>query len=57
MYFCPEWDRVLINEIKNIGHDYFYLSGTMIEANSGHIIYNFGETFSNFNEDEYECTA
>ena len=52
MYFCPEWDRVLINEIKNIGHDYFYLSGTMIEANSGHIIYNFGETFSNFNEDE-----
>ncbi len=52
MYFCPEWDEVLINEIKNIGHDYFYLSGTMIEANSGHIIYNFGETFSNFNEDE-----
>ena len=50
MYFCPEWDIVLMNEVKKIGHDNFYLSGTMIEANSGHIKQNFGRTFSEFKE-------
>ena len=52
MYFCPNWDDVLIKEVKLIQHDEFYLSGTMIEANSGHIIHNFGETINNFREDE-----
>ena len=52
MYFCPDWDIVLIEEVKKIGHDNFYLSGTMIEANSGHIVHNFGDTIFNFNEDE-----
>ena len=33
----------LINEIKLMKDDNFYLSGTMIEPNSGHIPYNFGE--------------
>ncbi len=53
MYFCPNWDVVLINEINDIGHDNFYLSGTMIEANSGHISHNFGETFDTFQEDDF----
>ena len=52
MYFCPSWDRVLLNEIKNLEHDNFYLSGTMIEPNSGHITYNFGVDIETFNEDE-----
>ena len=52
MYFCPDWDEVLINEIKKIKHENFYLSGTMIEPNSGHIVYNFGDTINNFKEDE-----
>ena len=52
MYFCPDWDDVLINEIKTINHENFYLSGTMIEANSGHIVYNFGDTINNFKEEE-----
>ena len=52
MYFCPNWDRVLLNEIKNLEHDNFYLSGTMIEPNSGHITYNFGVDIETFNEDE-----
>tara|TARA_B100001250_G_scaffold367559_1_gene349678 strand:- start:89 stop:925 length:837 start_codon:yes stop_codon:yes gene_type:complete len=52
MYFCPDWDDVLINEIKLIKHENFYLSGTMIEANSGHIVYNFGDTINNFKENE-----
>mgnify|MGYP001472717663 FL=1 len=52
MYFCPDWDDVLINEIKSINHEKFYLSGTMIEANSGHIVCNFGDTINNFKEKE-----
>tara|TARA_B100000900_G_C20478566_1_gene674462 strand:+ start:263 stop:1096 length:834 start_codon:yes stop_codon:yes gene_type:complete len=52
MYFCPDWDVVLMNEVKKIGHDNFYLSGTMIESNSGHIIHNFGKTFLDFDERE-----
>ncbi len=52
MYFCPDWDDVLLKEIKSIRHENFYLSGTMIEANSGHIVYNFGDTINNFREDE-----
>ena len=52
MYFCPDWDKVLLDEVKSLNHDNFYLSGTMIEPFSGHIIYNFGTDFRNFKEDE-----
>ena len=50
MYFCPNWEKPLINEIKNINHNNFYISGTMIEPNSGHIKFNCGETIEDFNE-------
>ena len=50
MYFCPDWDVVLINEIKSINHEKFYLSGTMIETNSGHIKFDCGSDYKNFNE-------
>ena len=33
-------------------HNSFYLSGTMIEASSGHIVFDFGENIENFREDE-----
>ena len=52
MYFCPGWDKYLLNEINNIGHGNFYLSGTMIEPNSGHIIFNCGESIEKFNENK-----
>ena len=52
MYFCPHWDEVLIKEVKYLNHDNFYLSGTMIESNSGHINHDFGDTVTNFKEDE-----
>ncbi len=52
MYFCPDWDKVLINEINVMKNDSFYLSGTMIEAFSGHIAFNFGENIENFREDD-----
>ena len=50
MYFCPDWDKYLLDEILNIGHGNFYLSGTMIEANSGHITFNCGESIETFDE-------
>ena len=52
MYFCPNWDKVLLDEIKNLSHDDFYLSGTMIEPNSGHIVCDFGIDIDAFKEDE-----
>ena len=50
MYFCPEWEKPLISEIKKINHKKFYISGSMIEPNSGHIRFNCGENIAEFNE-------
>jgi glycosyltransferase involved in cell wall biosynthesis len=33
MYLCPKWDLILKQEIKSIGHDYFFLSGTLVPSN------------------------
>ena len=52
MYFCPDWDKVLLNEVKSLNHDNFYLSGTMIEPSSGHIVYDFGIDLATFKENE-----
>ena len=52
MYFCPNWDKVLLDEVKSLDHDDFYLSGTMIEPKSGHIVYDFGIDLDTFKEDE-----
>jgi GT2 family glycosyltransferase len=50
MYFCPGWEKPLIDEISKINHKNFYISGSMIEPNSGHIKFNCGETIDEFNE-------
>ena len=50
-YFCPEWDLVLLNEIKKIGHINFYLSGTMM--NEGQIKFDCGNTLNEFNEKKF----
>ena len=52
MYFCPNWDKVLLDEVKSLNHDDFYLSGTMIEPKSGHIVCDFGVDLDNFKEEE-----
>ena len=52
MYFCPNWDDVLIKEVKSIGHNSFYLSGTMIEPNSAHISFDCGDSPNNFDENK-----
>ena len=55
-YFCPDWDIVLLNELKNINNNLFYLSGTMVQ--NGQVKLNCGDSLSNFNEnkllDEYK---
>ena len=51
MYFCPEWDIHLINEINKIGHDKFYLSAVLI-GYLEHIRFNCGDTINEFNEDK-----
>ena len=55
-YFSPSWDKILHEEVKKIGHNKFYLSGTMM--NEGQIKFNCGNTLDEFNEkkflDEYK---
>ena len=52
MYFCPGWDHVLNDEIKNINTTAFYFSGTMIEKNSGHIQLDCGNDYNDFDENK-----
>ena len=47
-YFCPEWDKVMLEEINNIGHNRFYISGIMM--NNGPLKYDCGNSLKDFNE-------
>jgi len=50
MYFCPGWDVAFKNEVEKIKGNLYYVSGTMIEANSGHLQLDCGADFMTFNE-------
>lgn len=50
-YFCPDWDVILKNEVDQIGHNLFYLSGTMM--NKGQIDFNCGNTIEDFDEEKF----
>ena len=50
-YFCPDWDIILKKEIDNIGHNNFYLSGTMMH--NGQIPFNCGDDINCFNEKKF----
>tara|TARA_Y100000741_G_C18195369_1_gene535296 strand:- start:80 stop:916 length:837 start_codon:yes stop_codon:yes gene_type:complete len=50
MYFCPGWDVVLKNELDKLDDNLFYLSASMIEKNSGHIKFDCGSDFNDFDE-------
>ena len=57
-YFAPGWDEILLKEIQAVGHDYFCISGTMIEHsptgyNSIMAPYNYGKTVKEFNEEKF----
>ena len=47
-YFSPNWDEILLKEVKEIGHNNFYLSGIML--NEGKIKFDCGQTPNEFNE-------
>ena len=47
-YFCPEWDKVMLEEINNIGHNRFYISGIMM--NNGPLKYDCGNSLKDFDE-------
>ena len=50
-YFCPNWDDILKREIDIIGHNYFYLSGTMMHK--GQIDFNCGNSVEEFDEKKF----
>lgn len=55
MYVCPDWDTPLLNEIKQIGHSYFFLSSTAIEIkaqSSCSIEKSFGSSIAEFEEEK-----
>ena len=53
MYFLPDWDLVLINKVKTIKSNKFYLSSIMINGDpklNGHLNLNAGDRVENFDE-------
>ncbi len=51
MYFCPEWDKVFLSELKKLPENAdFFLSGTMVQPFESYINLNCGEDINNFNE-------
>lgn len=53
MYFAPDWDYYLINEINNLHHNNFYLSGTHISTSNSNDIFNCGVNSADFNEEKF----
>ena len=47
-YYCPGWDTVFAEEINNISHNNFYLSGTMV--GEGQVKFDAGNNIENFDE-------
>jgi glycosyltransferase involved in cell wall biosynthesis len=56
MYCCPGWDTVIADEVRAIPHDFFMLSGTLIEPEaSGNAcvrVADFGRDVNSFRENE-----
>jgi glycosyltransferase involved in cell wall biosynthesis len=56
MYFLPDWDLVIWNEILTIGRNFFMLSSTMLEpfdtGNPCVIVQKHGDSLDNFDESE-----
>lgn len=60
MYFLPNWDQALYDEIQAIGHNRFMLSATMIEPHGNNpccVIANYGNDLQSFREQELIADA
>jgi len=53
MYFAPDWDYYLINEINNLHHNNFYLSIVHIIPYNSNDIFNCGNNFTDFDEEKF----
>ena len=57
MYVTPDWDLHLKNEVDKVGHNYFTISGTMIEhtqsPNKCVIYKDYGKDVDSFREEEF----
>tara|TARA_B100001057_G_scaffold49111_1_gene43802 strand:- start:1234 stop:2115 length:882 start_codon:yes stop_codon:yes gene_type:complete len=54
MYFLPNWDKILVEKVKELKTKKFYLSSIMINGDpklEGHLNLNAGDTIDNFNEE------
>ncbi len=56
MYVCPDWDKALLEEVQKLDHNYFCISGTLLQPKStsyGCVLapQNFGRTFDEFDEE------
>jgi glycosyltransferase involved in cell wall biosynthesis len=51
MYFCPNWDKVFLSELKKLpDNSDFFLSGTMVQPFESYINLDCGDTINNFDE-------
>ncbi len=51
MYFCPNWDKVFLSELKKIPEDSdFFLSGIMVQPFKSYINLDCGNNIDNFDE-------
>jgi len=50
MYFCPNWDHIFDKRIREIKHNNFFLSGTMIQPFKSYIYLDCGKNSEDFNE-------
>ena len=51
MYFCPNWDKVFLSELKRLPENSdFFLSGTMVQPFESYINLNCGDNINNFDE-------
>ncbi len=54
MFFCKNWDFDLINEIKSINHDFYYISGMNVSYLDGFINLNCGKHPNEFDNKKFE---
>jgi len=57
-YFAPDWDKYLFEEIKALGHEFFCITGTMIEHTQSTqrcILspFDYGRTVETFQEEKF----
>ena len=53
MFFCKNWDAQLLKEIKNINHNFFYISGMNVSYLDGFINHDCGKLPNEFDPDKF----